>query len=375
MSTAALRTRERVLDPIEVAVAEIAAGRPIVVVDDEDRENEGDLTIAACHATAATVGLMVRYGSGVICAPMVAADLERLRLPPMTAVNEDPRATAYTVSVDAYHGCTTGISADDRTRTLRVLADPRSGAADLRRPGHVFPLRAVPGGVLVRPGHTEAAVDFARLAGLPSVAAICELVNDNGSVMRLPELVHFARDRQLAIVSIADLILHRLRQQAHLHHTGHIRLPTRHGTFRAIAYRSTLPGDHTEILALLMGEVADGEDVLVHLHHECVIGDVFATSACPCNEQLNAVMARIATAGRGVLLYLRENQRQPRAAPRGGPHCGVSTGDQLTRIRLYGASHQILADLRIRSVHVIGTAGRDLLEELGTRTAVTEPSR
>ncbi|HEU5469264.1 MAG TPA: 3,4-dihydroxy-2-butanone-4-phosphate synthase [Actinophytocola sp.] len=367
---------ERTLDSIDVAVTEFAAGRPIIVVDDEDRENEGDLVIAACHATPATVGLMIRYGSGVICAPMVAADLDRLRIPPMTITNEDPKATAYTVSVDAHDGCTTGISAADRARTLRVLADPTSTRFDLHRPGHVFPLRAVPGGVLSRPGHTEAAVDFARLAGLPPVGAICELAHDDGSMMRLPALVRFARRRNLVIVSIADLIRHRLRHESHLAHTGNIRLPTRHGTFRAIGYWSTLDSDRTEALVLATGDIAGGEDILVYPHQECVTGDLFAATSCTCREVLDAALSRIANTGRGVALYLRrpqERPRPPRTVFHPSPACANRRDDTLTRI--YSCIHHILTDLNIRSIRLLNTSATEceLLQDFGTAITVTEP--
>ena len=203
-----------VLDSIKHAVAEIAAGRPVVVVDDEDRENEGDILVAACHATTELIGMMIRYGSGVICVGMLGQDLDRLKLPPMTAVNEDPKMTAYSVSVDAREGVTTGISAADRALAARVLADPASRPEELRRPGHLFPLRAVPGGVLRRPGHTEASVDLTRLAGLPPAGVICELVNDDGSLMRMPQLVPFTREHGFALISIADLIRYRRRTES-----------------------------------------------------------------------------------------------------------------------------------------------------------------
>ncbi|HEU5472493.1 MAG TPA: 3,4-dihydroxy-2-butanone-4-phosphate synthase [Actinophytocola sp.] len=367
---------ERTLDSIDAAVTEFAAGRPIIVVDDEDRENEGDLVIAACHATPAVVGLMIRYGSGVICAPMVAADLDRLRIPPMTITNEDPKATAYTVSVDAHDGCTTGISAADRARTLRVLADPTSTRFDLHRPGHVFPLRAVPGGVLSRPGHTEAAVDFARLAGLPPVGAICELAHDDGSMMRLPGLIRLARRRNLVIVSIADLIKHRLRHESHLAHTGNVRLPTRHGTFGAIAYWSTIDSDRTEVLALVIGDVAGGEEILVYPHQECVTGDLLAATSCTCREFLDAALSRIARSGRGVVLYLRrppERPRPPRTVYHPSPACADRRDD--TPARIYSCIQHILNDLNIRSIRLlnIGTTTFERLQDFGTAITATEP--
>ncbi|MFL6144182.1 MAG: 3,4-dihydroxy-2-butanone-4-phosphate synthase [Labedaea sp.] len=360
-----------------MAVTEFAAGRAIIVVDDEDRENEGDLVIAACHVTPATVGFMVRHGSGVICAPMVAADLDRLRISPMTVINEDPKATAYTVSVDAHDGCTTGISAADRARTLRVLAGATSTRADLHRPGHIFPLRAVPGGVLSRPGHTEAAVDIARLAGLPPAGAICELVNDDGSMMRLPGLIRFARRHQLVIVSIADLILHRLRHESHLAHTGNVRLPTSHGIFGGICYWSTLDGDRTEVLVLMTGEVAGGADVLVYPHQECVAGDLFAATSCTCREALDAALSRIVSTGRGVVLYARRPPERPRPARsvyHPSPACATRPDDPPTGIRMCGWIHHILADLDIRSVRLLDTGPTEceLLRNFGTEITATE---
>ncbi len=225
---------------IEQAVADIAAGRPVVVVDDEDRENEGDLIFAAELATPELVGFIVRWTSGVLCVPLTGADCDRLALPPMHHTNEDRKQTAYTVSVDARDGVTTGISAAERARTIRLLADPKAKAEDLTRPGHVFPLRAKEGGVLRRPGHTEAAVDLARLAGLRPAAAICELVNDDGSMRRLPELVEFAAEHGLTLISIADLIAYRMRTERQVHRVAEARLPTRHGEFTAIGYASDL---------------------------------------------------------------------------------------------------------------------------------------
>ncbi|MFB7378717.1 bifunctional 3,4-dihydroxy-2-butanone-4-phosphate synthase/GTP cyclohydrolase II [Kitasatospora purpeofusca] len=303
---------EFVLDPVERAVADIALGRAVIVVDDEDRENEGDIVFAASAATPELMAFTVRYSSGVICAPMTGAELDRLKLPPMTQVNEDRKGTAYAVSVDARDGVDTGISAADRARTVRLLASPGTGPADLARPGHVFPLRAVEGGVLVRPGHTEAAVDLARLAGLPPAGAIAEVVNDDGTMARLPELVAFAREHNLAIISIEDLIAYRRRTELHVDRAAVTSLPTAFGEFTAVGYRGNLDG--VEHIALVAGGLAedgrlpDGEDVLVRVHSECLTGDVLGSLRCDCGPQLQASLRRVAEAGRGVVLYLRGHE-------------------------------------------------------------------
>ncbi|MFD4867531.1 bifunctional 3,4-dihydroxy-2-butanone-4-phosphate synthase/GTP cyclohydrolase II [Streptomyces sp. NPDC058412] len=300
------------LDTVERAVADIAAGRPVVVVDDEDRENEGDLVFAAARATPELMAFTVRHTSGVICAPMTGELLDALRLPPMAAVNEDPKGTAYAVSTDARTGVTTGISAADRARTVRLLADPRTGPSDLTRPGHVFPLRAVAAGVLERPGHTEAAVDLTRLAGLPPVGVIAEIVDDDGSMARLPRLLDFAREHGLAIISIADLIRH-LRRAAHrVERAATVCLPTTYGTFTAVGYRDGATG--SEYVALVAGgldgrgRVSDGTDVPVRLHSGCLTGDVFGSLRCDCGPQLDEALRRIAADGRGVVVYLADHE-------------------------------------------------------------------
>ncbi|MFE6499337.1 bifunctional 3,4-dihydroxy-2-butanone-4-phosphate synthase/GTP cyclohydrolase II [Kitasatospora sp. NPDC057738] len=303
---------ELVLDPVERAIADIALGRAVIVVDDEDRENEGDIVFAASAATPELMAFTVRYSSGVICAPMTGEELDRLKLPPMTQVNEDRKGTAYTVSVDAREGVDTGISAADRARTVRLLSSSGAQPGDLTRPGHVFPLRAVEGGVLVRPGHTEAAVDLARLAGLPPAGAIAEVVNDDGSMARLPELVAFAREHGLAIISIEDLIAYRRRTELHVDRAAVTALPTAYGEFTAVGYRGTIDG--VEHLALVaggldaQGRLPDDEDVLVRVHSECLTGDVFGSLRCDCGPQLQASLQRVAAAGRGVVLYLRGHE-------------------------------------------------------------------
>ncbi|MFI9328538.1 bifunctional 3,4-dihydroxy-2-butanone-4-phosphate synthase/GTP cyclohydrolase II [Kitasatospora sp. NPDC052868] len=301
-----------VLDPVERAIADIALGRAVIVVDDEDRENEGDIVFAASAATPELMAFTIRYSSGVICTPMTGDELDRLKLPPMTQVNEDRKGTAYAVSVDARDGVDTGISAADRARTVRLLSSTGTEPGDLTRPGHVFPLRAVEGGVLVRPGHTEAAVDLARLAGLAPAGAIAEVVNDDGTMARLPELVAFAREHGLAIISIEDLIAYRRRTELHVDRAAVTALPTAYGEFTAVGYRGTIDG--VEHLALVAGgldadgRLPDGEDVLVRVHSECLTGDVFGSLRCDCGPQLQASLAKVAEAGRGVVLYLRGHE-------------------------------------------------------------------
>ncbi|MBD0688939.1 bifunctional 3,4-dihydroxy-2-butanone-4-phosphate synthase/GTP cyclohydrolase II [Streptomyces sp. CBMA123] len=303
---------EFVLDPVERAIADIAVGRAVIVVDDEDRENEGDLVFAASAATPELMAFTIRYSSGVICAPMTGEELDRLKLPPMTQVNEDRKGTAYTVSVDAREGVDTGISAADRARTVRLLSSTATEPGDLTRPGHVFPLRAVEGGVLVRPGHTEAAVDLARLAGLTPAGAIAEVVNDDGTMARLPELMAFAREHGLAIISIEDLIAYRRRTELHVDRAATTALPTVHGEFTAVGYQGTIDGiEHIALVAGGLGtdgRLPDGEDVLVRVHSECLTGDVLGSLRCDCGPQLEASLKRVAEAGRGVVLYLRGHE-------------------------------------------------------------------
>jgi 3,4-dihydroxy 2-butanone 4-phosphate synthase/GTP cyclohydrolase II len=294
------------LDPVEQAVADIAAGKVVVVVDDEDRENEGDLVAAASKATPEMLAFMIRYTSGVICVPMEGRDLDRLKLPPMTAVNEDRKRTAYSVSVDARDGVSTGISAADRAHTVRVLVDSATEPYELTRPGHVFPLRAVDGGVLRRTGHTEASVDLARLAGLTPAGVLAEVVNDDGTMTRLPGLRAFADEHGLTLVSIADLVTYRRRTENLVRRIAEAKLPTRNGGFAAVGYRSTI--DATEHLALVRGDIGDGTDVLVRVHSECLTGDVLGSLRCDCGPQLDAALRTVAEEGRGVVVYLRGHE-------------------------------------------------------------------
>ncbi|MCR8944872.1 bifunctional 3,4-dihydroxy-2-butanone-4-phosphate synthase/GTP cyclohydrolase II [Streptomyces sp. OUCMDZ-4982] len=354
------------LDPVEQAIRDIAAGRPVVVVDDEDRENEGDLVIAAEMATPEIVAFMMSECRGLICAPMESDELERLELPQMVADNTESMQTAFTVSVDASatHGVTTGISAADRATTLRMLAGGVAGHADFVRPGHIFPLRARSGGVLVRNGHTEAAVDLARLAGLRPAGAIVEIAGEDGTMLRLPELVPFARKHGLTIISIEDLIAYRRSAEPTVRREAETRLPTQFGDFTAYGYRSTVDG--VEHVALVHGDVTEngGEDVLVRIHSECLTGDVFQSQRCDCGPQLHASMRRITEEGRGVVVYLRGHEGRgigllSKLRAYELQERGVDTLDANLELGLpadardYAAGAQILQDLGVRSLRLM----------------------
>jgi 3,4-dihydroxy 2-butanone 4-phosphate synthase/GTP cyclohydrolase II len=341
------------LDPIEAAIEALATGRAVIVVDDEGRENEGDLIFPATTATAAQTAFMIRHTSGFICVGMTGADLDRLHLPPMTAVNEDRKGTAYSVSADATAVRSTGISAEDRAITIRALGEPATTAADLTRPGHVMPLRAVPGGVLRRPGHTEAAVDLVRMAGLPPAGALCEMVNDDGTMMDAPACRDFCDEHGLPLVSIADLIRYRLDHETLMERVADTVIPTAQGRFRAIAYRSTV--DSSEHLALVYGDIDGGSDVLVRVHPECAFGDVFESQLCSCRNKLTRSLEMISAEGRGVLVYVRPQGDQVRGEGRRivGGHSTDGDPSLTTDDLDYGTGTQILRDLGVRSMRVI----------------------
>jgi 3,4-dihydroxy 2-butanone 4-phosphate synthase / GTP cyclohydrolase II len=295
---------------VETAIDEIRAGRMIVVVDDEDRENEGDLTLAAEKVTPETINFMARYGRGLICLAMTEERLQHLRIGPMTAENTSQYGTAFCESIDARDGVTTGISAYDRARTIQVAIDPASRPADLARPGHVFPLRARKGGVLVRAGQTEASVDLARMAGMVPAGIICEIMKDDGSMARVPDLVEFCRTHKMKMLTVAELIRYRLQHERYVHRVGEALMPTRFGEFRMIAYESEVDGGDSH-LALVRGDIehTTDEPVLVRMHSHCVMGDVFGATWCDCRDSLEGSMEAIAREERGALIYLHQTAK------------------------------------------------------------------
>ncbi|MCA1737162.1 MAG: bifunctional 3,4-dihydroxy-2-butanone-4-phosphate synthase/GTP cyclohydrolase II [Actinobacteria bacterium] len=346
----------------EELVAAIGKGEMVIVVDDADRENEGDLVLAASAVDRIKIGFMIRHSSGILTVPMLGKRLDQLELPQMVRQSTDARRTAFTISVDARDGTTTGISASDRARTVAVLIDPSASPLDLARPGHVYPLRYEAGGVLKRAGHTEAAVDLAQMAGLYPAGILAEIMNDDGTVARLPELERFAKEHGLLIGTIADIIAHRRQHEKLVERVVEARLPTPEGVFRAVGYRSLV--DDRQHLALVMGDIGDGEELMVRVHSECLTGDTFSSRRCDCGEQRALALAMIAEEGRGVLLYIRGHegrgigllhkleaynlQDQGRDTVEANEDLGLPVD-----ARDYGVGAQILFDLGVRSMRLL----------------------
>ena len=387
-------TDRSVFATIDEALEELRAGRMLIVVDDADRENEGDFVMAAEMATPEAVNFMVTHGRGIVCMPVTRERLDELEIPLMISKNNESHGTAFAVSIDIEGRTTTGTSAFDRAATVRAIADPTLSHDEIRMPGHVFPLRAVAGGVLQRAGHTEATVDLMRLAGLYPAGVLCEVLNADGSMARLPELARVAQEHGLKLISIADLIEYRRRSEVHVRRVASATLPTRLGPLEVIAYESTVDG--RTHLALVRGAIGDGDGVLVRVHSECLTGDVFGSLRCDCGDQLEEALERIAEEGRGVVVYIRGHEG--RAI--GLPHklrayqlqdAGLDTVEANEALGLpadpreYGTGAQILADLGVRSMRLLTNNpakraglegyGLSILERVPLEVAVRDENR
>lgn len=370
---------------VPTAIEEIRAGRMVVVVDDEDRENEGDLTLAAEKVTPETINFMAKYGRGLVCLAMTEERLDHLRIGPMTAENTSSYGTAFCEAIDARDGVTTGISAYDRSRTIQVAIDPATRPSDLARPGHIFPLRARKGGVLVRAGQTEASVDLARLAGLVPAGVICEIMRDDGTMARVPDLIPFCKQHGLKMLTVAELIRYRMQHERYVHRVGESLINTAYGEFRLIAYESEVQGGESH-MALVRGDISGSDPVLVRMHAHCVMGDVFGSTACDCRKTIEGSLQAIADTGRGALIYLHQTSkgfsaerigdRTVLAFHRDKTLPALPESERKTQ-REIGIGAQILSDLELRRIRLLTNHPRKVaaLEGFGIEIVDQVPIR